>query len=234
MRKNITYLLIAGSLFISTLCSGQSWDADKIEELHQWTFRMSRGADSLGYSRFEVRRIGKQILVSEDSRVPGFYEDMFLYLNDQTLAPDSVLITGRLSGYPIETKFRWNNNEVKGYMNFPKSARKPTTSLTKSLPENTKPRLASFVLSPFYKGLKEGMKFSYPQFSSMDGAVRTVTAEVVGSEVVILNGKEIDAYRLELSGGVAEQNVFIDKAQPRIVKISFRNIDWIYELINHF
>ncbi|MCE7995481.1 MAG: hypothetical protein HEP71_26115 [Roseivirga sp.] len=232
MKNSIVYLLLAGSLFLSPLCSAQSWDVDKIENLHQWTFRMSRGADSLGYSRFEVRRIGKQILVSEDSRVPGFYEDMFLYLNGQTLAPDSVLITGRLSGYPIETKFRWNENVVKGYANFPKSAKKPTSSLTKELPENTKPRLASFVLSPFYKDLKEGMKFSYPQFSSMDGAVRTVTAHVVGSETVNLNGMEIEAYRLELSGGVAEQNVFIDKAQPRIVKISFRNIDWIYELIN--
>lgn len=227
-----TALLLCFSLFYCSLTEAQSWDSGKIENLHQWIFRMSRGADSLGYSRFEIRRIGQQILVSEDSRVPGFGEDMFLYLNGETLTSDSVLITGRLSGFPLENKLRWHGDSVSGYMNFPKSATKGTVSIKKGLPEGTKPRLASFVLSPFYKGLKEGMSFSYPQFSSMDGEVRTVSAKVVGSETVNIDGKSYETYRLELTGGVADQNIFIDKAKPRIVKISFKNIDWIYELIN--
>ncbi|GAB5525590.1 MAG: hypothetical protein Roseis2KO_34620 [Roseivirga sp.] len=225
-------LLFCLGLFYSSFTCAQSWDSGKIENLHQWTFRMSRGADSLGYSRFEIRRIGKQILVSEDSRVPGFGEDMFLYLNGETLASDSVLITGRLSGFPIENKLRWHGDTVSGYMNFPKSATRGTVSLKKGLPAGTKARLASFVLSPFYKGLKEGMTFSYPQFSSMDGELRSVTAKVVGSENVTIDGKSYETHRLELTGGVVDQNIFIDKAKPRIVKISFKNIDWIYELIN--
>lgn len=232
MKFKIVLLLLAFIFLHQNVAQGQSWDTSKIENLHQWHFRMSRGADSLGYSRFEVRRIGKQILVSEDSRVPGFGEDMFLYLNGETLANDSILITGRLSGFPLENKLRWNGNTVKGYMNFPKSATRTTQPVSKVLPEGTLERLASFVLSPFYKDLKEGMAFSYPQFSSMDAQLRTITAKVVGSETVIIQGKSIDTYRLELAGGVADQNIFIDKAKPRIVKITFRNIDWIYELIN--
>lgn len=219
-------------LFAGPLCDAQEWEAEKIEGLYQWTFRMSRGGDSLGYSRFEIRRIGKQILVSEDSRVPGFSEDMFLYLNGETLQNDSILITGRLSGFPIETKFRWNGDLVSGYMNFPKSATRGTVPLSKTLPAGSKARLSSFVLSPFYEGLKEGMRFSYPQFSSMDGGVRTITATVTGIETVTIQGKSFETYKLELSGGVADQNIFIDKAQPRIVKITFKNIDWVYELIN--
>lgn len=232
MKRSVSLLLMVFLCSFGPYCMGQEWDADKIESLHQWHFRMSRGADSLGYSRFEIRRIGEQILVSEDARVPGFYEDMFLYVNGQSLEADSVLISGRLSGYPIETKLRWFGSEVKGYMNFPKSAKRATVGLSKTLPEGTKTRLASFVLSPFYKDLKEGLTFSYPQFSGMDGEVRNVTATVAGSETVSIQGKSFETYRLELSGGVAEQNIFIDKAQPRIVKISFRNIDWVYELIN--
>ncbi|GEM_PF-5178208 len=232
MRVKAILLLVSCIFLLHPSANGQSWDAGKIDNLHQWSFRMSRGGDSLGYSRFEVRRIGNQILVSEDSRVPGFGEDMFLYLNSETLANDSILITGRLSGFPLENKLRWYGDTVKGYMNFPKSAKRTTKSVSQALPAGTKERLASFVLSPFYKGLKEGMTFSYPQFSSMDGQLRTVTASVVGSETVTISGKSVEAYRLELTGGVADQNIFIDKAKPRIVKITFRNIDWVYELIN--
>lgn len=212
--------------------SAQDWDISKIQDLHQWTFRMSQGADSLGYSRWEIRRIGDQILLSEDSKVPSFGEDMFVYVNGKTLAPDSALITGRLSGFPIESKMHFSANGVKGYGNFPKHPSKPTFNLSKPLPEGTKTRLASFILTPFYKDLAVGKSFTYPQFSMIDGEVRTITANIVSKEMVDVKGEQVEAFKLELRGGMASQNIFIDPKRNRIVKITFEENAWVYELIN--
>ena len=124
-----------------------------------------------------------------------------------------------------------DGNLVSGYANMPKHPSRPTQSLDKELPAGTKMRFSSFVLSPFYKDLKVGSSFSYPQFNSMDGQVRTIEAKVTADVTLEVLGETVQVLKLELSGGVAEQNVYIDPVKNRIVKIDFRNIDWVYELI---
>lgn len=224
-------ILLVGLVLTFHVTMAQEWDLSKIGDQHKWSFRMSKGGDSLGYSVWEIKKLGAQYVLMEDSHVPGFKEEIYFYANASNLEPDSVLITGKLNGFPIEVKARIQSNEVKGYANMPKHPSRPTVSLDQELPEGAKMRFISFVLSPFYKDLKVGMSFSYPQFNSMDGQVRTIEAKVTAEESIEVIGQMVKALKLELSGGVAEQNVYIDPVTTRIVKINFRNIDWVYELI---
>ena len=219
-------------LFVFTMAHAQEWDVTQIGDLHRWTFRMSQGGDSLGYSVFEIRKLAGQLLINEDSHVPSFREDIFCYVNPESLKPDSVLVTGRMSGFPIECKVKWQDGKAVGYANFPKHPSNPTKPIKVNMPEGTKVRLMSFVLSPFYKDLKVGDKFTYAQFSSTDGQIRQITASVTGTETMEVQGEKVEALKLELSGGVAEQNIYIDPVGKRIVRISFRNNNWIYELIS--
>ena len=226
---------IANLIFISLLSSlslkAQEWDPSKITRDIQWTFRMSQGADSLGFSRIEIKKIGEQLLLSEDAEVPGFSEDLFVYVNPKDLSTDSTLIVGRLSGFPVECKIVVTNGVAKGYANFPKHPSRPTVNVNFPITPTTKFRAQSFFFSPFYRDLTEGKSFSYDQFNAMDGQKRTIQAKVVGSEKVSIGDQIYDTFKLELSGGVAEQNIFIEKTNPRIVKMSFRDTPWKYEII---
>ena len=192
---------------------------------------MSQGADSLGYSIVEIKKIGNQLLLSEDSAVPGFSEDLFAYMNGTSLLPDSTLVVGRLSGLPLECKVWRNGNHVNGYANFPKRPNTPALRIDQKLPDGTLFRAQSLFMSPFYQDLSIGKSWSYDQFSSMDGKLRKITAKAVSIENITLNGQTYEALRLELSGGVANQNLFIDTDKPRILKITFKDTPWIYELI---
>lgn len=231
MIRFLLVLILPISL-LSASVQAQEWDIDKISDYHEWTFRMTRAGDSLGYTRWSIRRMGEQLLLSEESRVPSFSEDIFMYVNAASLQPDSALVTGRMSGYPIECKAHWQDGQVSGFANFPRHPSRPTINLGQALAPGTVTRFASFVLSPFYKALAVGDTFSYDQFNTTDGQVRTITATVTAIETVMVMGQSVEALKLELSGGVAAQNLFIDPKRSRIVKISFRDIDWIYELIS--
>lgn len=227
-----TIILSLGLLLISGPMMAQEWDAEEIENKHRWTFRMMLNGDSLGYSTWEIMKLGDQLLLTEDSHVPNFKEDIFCYVNPNTLQPDSVLVTGRMQGYPIECKSRWANGRVKGFAQFPKQPSRPVIPISEAWTTDTKLRFMSFVLSPFYKNLEVGTSFSYPQFSSTEGLVRTIDAKVTGKEILEVLGEPIEALKLELSGGAAEQNIYIDPLKKRIVRITFRDIGWVYELIS--
>jgi len=226
-------IVIATCLLVASSLSAQDWDSSLIADEHQWTFRMSVNGDSVGYSIWGIKKMGEQYFLSEQSHVPNFKEDIFCYANAETLRPDSVLITGRLSGLPIECKAHWEDNQVTGYAHMPKRPGIPAISLTQTLPNDTKMRFMSFVLSPFYKDLAVGSTFTYPQFNSMDGKIQNINAKVTGTEKLEVMGETVEALKLELSGGAAEQNMYIDPKEHRIVRISFRNIPWVYELISN-
>lgn len=228
IRLALTFIIL---ISINASAFSQYWDTGKIDRDFKWSFRMSQGEDSLGYSIIEIKKVGDQLLISEDAAVPGFSEDLFAYVDSKTLRPDSTIIVGRLSGFPVECKVKLTGNSVTGYSNFPKHPSKPTININIDLNEGVIFRAQSFFLSPFYKDLVVGKEFEYEQFNTMDGLVRNIKVKVTKAETVVLEGKGYEALKLEFSGGVAEQNVFIDKNSPRILKISFRDTPWIYELI---
>lgn len=229
MKKLILWLFF---FMISGPVMGQDWDAEKIEGTHRWTFRMMLNGDSLGYSIWEIRKLGDQLLLSEDSHVPNFKEDIFCYVNPNSLQPDSVLVTGRMQGYPIECKSRWEDGRVTGFAQFPKHPSRSVVGISMQWTPDIKLRIMSFVLSPFYKNLEVGTSFSYPQFSSFDGQLKSIEAKVVAWETLEVLGKQVEVLKLELSGGDAEQNIYIDPEKKRIVRITFRDIAWVYELIS--
>ena len=72
----------------------------------------------------------------------------------------------------------------------------------------------------------------YQQFNPTDGKIRTITATWKKSESVEIDGKQYDTDLIELRGGVASQNVYVDTDESRILKITFEENNWTYELLN--
>ncbi|MEO1054738.1 MAG: hypothetical protein AAFX87_29165 [Bacteroidota bacterium] len=228
MRATLLLVLILNTVHVSA--QSNYWDKNKIRA-GEWIYTMSQKGDSLGYTHLTIKDNGKQWLLIDDAKVPNFEETIFCYVNKKTLLPDSILMSGKMSGFPIDVQIAWKGNHVKGYADFPKHPSRPTVQIDTTLSEKVIPRVMSFYFLPFYQQLEAGYTTEYDQFNASDGLIRKIKLIIPSEESINVSGYDYNVYRVELTGGVAQQVIYVNREQPEIVKISFKDNDWVYELI---
>ena len=68
--------------------------------------------------------------------------------------------------------------------------------------------------------LAQGAKFSLPMFNTITASVDTLTLEVTGAESVTVPAGTFEAWIVNLAGTGNGMNLFVSKANPRVLKLA--------------
>ncbi len=229
LMKNISLFCLL-SFFTFSLIGQSHWDEQQFKEI-KVTYRMSQNGDSVGFTSIHLYQNNQQWILHEIAEVPNLSEDIKLYVKLGPLSVDSVIIGGKMSGFPIECRANWDGLKVTGFSDFPRHPSRPTIHIDTTLEAEVIERATSFWLSPFYKELGSGFSKKYLQFNTMSGQINPITANWTSDESIEIDGKNYQTHRVELRGGVASQNVYYDTQTKQIIKIDFEENDWVYEMV---
>ncbi len=219
-------LLLIGSCSRSTVPPSAS---DGLYGLVNSRFRMSQGGDSLGFSAISILSTPDHIYLHEESVVPGFSEEMHVYA-DRDMVLDSVRITGSVQGQTIDCFTHHNSNRLQGHSTFPFMLEEDRRLIDTLAEQPFYERALSLFLLPMNLDYSQATQ-TYVQFNSVDGGLRKIQASFQPDSTVTVPAGTFDCFHLQLSGGVATQNLFIAKSERRIVKITFEETPWQYELL---
>ena len=197
-------------------------------------YTMSSGGDSLGYSKITISHFNNQWTVSEKAHVKSSFEleeEMTTYLNDQ-LNWDSVFVKGAFNVTKTFQSFsRVINRKITAESNYKHLVGKEFSRLDTIINLPVIERLTSLFLFPSLINFTKKDDYQYWQFNPTDCEFRMVTVTKTSDEIIDTSKGKVETYRLEFSGGVAEQVLFITKELPkRIVRIEFKDSDWVYTL----
>jgi hypothetical protein len=233
MKKTVHFVVC---MFVLTMAAhGQSYPINLSELSEQeLIFTMSSGGDSLGYSKITITRANNKWSVSEKAHVKSSFEleeEMTTYLNDQ-LSWDSVFVKGAFNVTKAFQSFsKVSGKRLIAESNYNQLFGKEFTSLDTTLSSPVVERLSSLFLFPTLIDFSKKDHYQYWQFNPTDCEFRMVTVTKASDEIIDTPKGEVETYRLEFSGGVAEQVLFISKTSPRkIVRIEFKDSDWVYTL----
>ena len=130
----------------------------------------------------------------------------------------SVTQRGTVQGMETKIDATYANGRVKGAATTasatgPKSVSYDTTVVAGTIDDN-----AITTVIPTLAWSKTA-SFTLPVFASGDGAARTMTLKVTGTQSVTVPAGTFDAYVVEMSGGPVPVNFYVTTAQPyRLVK----------------
>ena len=224
------YSLTLCSLFSLFFLNAQSkiWDFRDFDS-SQFDMRISNKGDSLGYTTISLEKIKNQIILTEETVIPNFKETIISYTDLSAQKMDSVLITGKISDFPIDVTMKYELNRLYGSSNFPKHPKKEEIVIDTIVKDNIIERTSSFYFIPYVKDLSKNLSYQYSQFNPTDGVMRRIDFSIKDVVRVKIDNIEYDCYEIKLRGGVASQNIFIDIRTKNIMKITFEETPWVFE-----
>lgn len=226
-------LLTGLFLFCLLACSQKKsgiWDHEKLAPFNL-QYRMSQSGNPVGTCHISLNKSEPQWVLTEITKVPSMEEEIQSYFHIDDHRMDSVLIGGKASGFPIICQATWINGKIVGQSDFPKHPQNPTVSIDTLINDKIIERTLSFWLLPYYQNLKSGFAKKYQQINTVDGKFYEVSAKHVELTNIEIDGQSYEAHLVQLRGGVASQNVYINVHKPEILKITFDGNDWVYELV---
>lgn len=200
-------------------------------------YRMSENRDSLGYSKITVKYAADSIIAMEQAEVnvnnSVLLEEIVTTLNaDYSIRSNKI--TGKASGFPIDTKFKWSNNNIAGYSKFPDHPNVPIVELDTTVNHAHVERLVSIFFFPLLLNeYKTGFISKFKNFDSISGTINDITLEIFGLEKIQVDGNTRNLIKIRLSGGKATQLLYINPKTRIIEAIRFENIGWEYDLISN-
>ncbi len=188
--------------------------------------------DSLGYSELSYSVTDDSILVVEDTKVlvdgTVLEEKIVTVLNaDYTVKYNEI--TGSYSGFPIDVVYNWKDNQVVGYSKFPDHPNVPVINVDTIAAKHFE-RMTSVLFFPLLLPNYDEFSASYSQFNTQSGGFNSINLEAKSNQVFGSASTNVNV--VNLSGGVAEQILYISNTKPReIIGIRFKKLPWEYDLI---
>ncbi len=198
-------------------------------------FRVSQKGDSVGYSRFSLTNYADSLVLGEKTDVSSsqviMTEEIVTVLNPDHSIMSNV-ISGRVSGFPIDTKFVWADNRISGYSKFPDHPQVPVIEVDTTVSVPYFERMTTLFYYPLLlKRYKKGKSLSYKTFDTMTGKFHDIQMEILGMEEIEVNGAQSTLMKVRLSGGSATQLLYLNTKKRLIEAIRFEGLDWEYDRI---
>jgi len=210
-------------------------DRDQLKS-QELIYRMSQNGDSLGYSKIKIEMNESAISIHEESKVSSSFkmtEEMSSFMNVKNLIFNNVNLKGVINNNKFEGTVKYFNRRLKGRSNYTLLNSNKEAKIDSIISIPFVERLASLFLFPPLIDFEVSKEYNYLQFNVNDCKFRSVIIKRTTSQTISGPRGVFDTYKLELTGGVAEQVLFISKEYPkRIVRIEFKNTKWVYELLN--
>lgn len=204
-------------------------------QVNNLTYRMSQNGDSLGYSQIIIEIKKNQIIVTENSEVNTSFsmiENMTSLVDKESLAMIGVSVSGKMNDKEFSCETNNQGGIISGTSNYSLLYSKNESRIDSLVNKPFIERLASLFLIPPAIDFSQSKQFSYQQYNANDCGFKEITVTKTGDFTVEGPRGKIETYKLEFSGGVAQQRLFISKGEKReIVRIEFENNNWVYELL---
>ncbi len=190
------------------------------------TYRMKQGGDSAGVSvmTHEVDQHSLRLYEAAKVMVGGslFDETIDSRYDFRTNKMESEEIVIDYNGKHTEMQADWSaKNQIDVKIGVLDSTIVARDHISRMMTLFLLPRL-------FYDS---GDALTYRQFNLMDLQFREITATIAGQVELSLPLVDCDCYRVELRGGVANQDLFINPVTHRIVRIEIPEMGWVYDLL---
>jgi len=222
-------------LFFSILCMTIYTCQAQVTKLNlkyfprELTYRMLINSDSMGYTKVDTEIKAEKIHLYEKTKIKSFEEVTHVYM-DKALTLDSVTIIGNANDKKIDCKSVTRQDSVIGYFGYPASIDNNVTDINTKINSNFLERTASLFIIPSNLDFNQ-KQTSVIQYNPTDGKFRDIIIKVEDVVSISVPAGVFKSYKITFTGGLAKQIFYVDKKSLKIVKITFQDNPWIYELL---
>lgn len=149
----------------------------------------------------------------------------------KSLQPVKMRVQGSM-GVPIDIDLLWHENQITGHSEMARDSYKQQGKLiiNESLKANTLERTSMMMLAHIMP-VEINRPLFLRWFNGYDADQRLIEVKYHGEEIVSVPAGTFETYKIEYSGGAPSQYFWIDKKQPKVVKIEVIKKPWQYELL---
>jgi hypothetical protein len=208
---------------------------EKQFESRELVYRMSQEGDSLGYSKVSIEVKRDQIVVSEVAEVKSSFsmvENMTTSIDKKQLSLIQVNVSGDMNGKGFTCETKNEGGTLSGTSDYSLLYSKNESTIDSLIDQPFIERLVSLFLIPPAIDFSESNQFNYQQYNANNCGFKEITVIKTGDFTIEGPSGKYDTYKLEFSGGMAQQRLYISKGKHRkIVRIEFANNNWVYDLL---
>jgi phosphohistidine phosphatase SixA len=198
------------------------------------TFNMQLNGQVVGQSVHSFNESDGHYQLHEKTTIEAYNidADINAVVAPANLAPQSLTMTGAM-GQPVSIDLAWQGQQVSGHSQMAREPFKPQGKLdiSESLRPGTTERTSLIMLAHLLPVSAEQSLLTN-WFNGYDGEQRLINISFKGEEQVTVPAGTFDTYKIEYAGGAPSQYYWIDKQQPKVVKIEVIKSPWSYELVS--
>jgi len=233
----------AGQVIVNTLRSAPTRAAAALTDWQplsdRWfsgslTFNMQLNDQLVGQSVHSFSQAEGRYQLHEKTTIEAYNidADITAVVEPGHLAPLSLQMTGSM-GQPVGIELNWQGQQVSGHSQMAREPFKPQGKLmiNQTLRPGTTERTSLIMLAHLLPVTAQ-QPLLVNWFNGYDADQRLIEITFKGEEQVTVPAGTFDTYKIEYSGGAPSQYYWIDKKQPKVVKIEVIKSPWSYELVS--
>jgi len=197
------------------------------------TFNMQLNGDVVGQSVHAFSQTDEYYQLHEKTTIEAYKidADIRAEVSRSKLAPLSLTMTGAM-GQPVNIDLHWQGQKVTGHSQMAREPFKPqgTVDIDATLKPGTTERTSLIMLAHLLPVSAE-QPLLVNWFNGYDADQRLIDITYEGEEQITVPAGTFDTYKVQYSGGAPSQYFWIDKKQPKVVKIEVIKSPWSYELV---
>lgn len=156
--------------------------------------------------------------------------DIKTSVDSKSLTPQRLSMTGTM-GLPVAIQLDWQGQKITGHSDM---AREPFKTQGKieidaTMRANTLERTSAIMLAHLMPVTAE-QPLLVNWFNGYDGDQRLINITYEGEEEITVPAGTFNTYKIKYSGGAPSQYYWVDKKQPKVVKIEVIKMPWTYQL----
>lgn len=198
------------------------------------TFDMQLNGQTVGQAVHRFKATDGQYQLHEKTTIEAYNieANITAVVEPVSLAPRSLQMSGTM-GQPVSIDLSWQQHEVSGHSQMAREPFKPQGQLAikETLRAGTTERTSLIMLAHLLPVTAE-QPLLVNWFNGYDADQRLIDITFKGEEQVTVPAGTFDTYKIEYSGGAPSQHYWIDKHQPKVVKIEVIKSPWSYELVH--
>lgn len=208
---------VALSMSITSAIAAGDWKSDvdfTRADLSKIKLDLINEGKKAGRMEYGWRKVGGTYVIEDLTEMePNIFETATGVLDAKTLMPKSVDVDFAMGPTRMIVDLDWQDEHMTGAITIKREGQEDRvhnadTTIAAPL------RLAVFGLISSLP-LEAGYKTEFPWFSSMSNSVENITLIVTGSEMVETPAGTFDTYKVAVTGGSVENNVYVTKSLPR-------------------
>jgi len=198
----------------------------------QLTFDVMKQDKMLGEMVYQYQQTEGEYLLTEQLDIKSLKTAVQtqLTVDSETLMPVNMVMSG-MKGEKVDVQLGWQGQHLVGYSHVPRAAYKTQGKISFDQ-QISKPSYErkSLMLLAHLIALKPNTDQLISWFNAADGHNHLVNIILEGEETIDVPAGTFETVKIQYSGGAPSYYIWVDKQQPKVVKIKEIKSPFSYEL----